>query len=148
MSIQNLLKTVIVIFVIPVSIFLLLLYFTGMDYTEHREIIIQNESNDTIYCFYTVNEPPFYKKIYDNKLKEISGDVCLIKPDSSYVKQLIVRGKLDKNDKINFFVITKSYVNQYGWNTIQEHRIYTQKYEYNVHKLDSSQCTIVFPLFH
>jgi hypothetical protein len=141
---MNILRDILKIFLgllLAAAVFFLLLFFKGMDKTDSRKVMIKNESNDTIYCVNT-NYDSFtdWYKMYGNIDSKIDEE-SMINPNST-IFLFDYRGFW--NSKIHFFIIDKDSVNKYGWDVVVQKRIYTKKYKYNVHDLDSINWTIIY----
>ncbi|GHV26059.1 hypothetical protein FACS1894176_06020 [Bacteroidia bacterium] len=121
---------------------------------DNRQLTLKNQSFDSIYCIQSYDD--YYTDWYrgykiENKNKyNIENEInetFLTEPNSvDYIHNTSwkLAESYSTGNKIRFFIIAKDSVNKYGWDTIVQNTIYSKKYEYNIHELDSIQWTIIY----
>jgi hypothetical protein len=122
---------------------IILMVFSAIscDITENRNILINNNSKDSITCFVTTNNIQIkpknvYNEMYVDLIKNDFGMINPIRQSwEEYIKQC-------DGNLIRLYIIKQDSINKYGWEKIRAKEIYNKKYLFKIKDLDQINWSI------
>jgi hypothetical protein len=138
----------------------LITFNSCMDYVESRELVVSNQSSNSIYSIisdnddmgnsryyleFKANENNIYPKIdslFEFRISEINSGDKAENHDTPRNWESYFDRIGDK--KLRLFIVSKDSVTKYGWRTIFKKQVYIKKYKLGLEDLEKSKWEIVY----